>query len=132
MKMLREMMVKQQQQMQALTANQAFEAAKQPTTTTPSKQENKRMRELSPEKGEAEKEMPSAAEDFVKLFDDDPDAWRDYVKLLLNKEASQKPQPHTVAKLSGEMESKKKELRRYLIYVKDMGFILSQMKYMEG
>ena len=58
--------------------------------------------------------MPTAAEGFVKLFDDDPGAWRDYVKLLLNKEASQnlKPQPHTVAKLSGEMETKKKELRR--------------------
>ena len=64
------------------------------------------------DKKEDEQNTPEEKEDFLELFDSDPEAWRQYVKLLLNEEASERPQPHTVTKLSGEMEDEKKALRR--------------------
>ena len=58
--------------------------------------------------------MPSNKGDFVRLYDEDPDAWRDYLSLLLNKKlTSANPQPSTVEKFSQQMVDKRVELRRH-------------------
>ena len=60
---------------------------------------------------EEEKKDPETEEDFVQLFDADPDAWKGFAKAILKKEvASANPKATTVQKMSKEMAARRKSI----------------------